>query len=628
MKMAAATHELAPVTDFRAAFRDCMAAALEAAIGAGELPIAAGEIPGLLDLVRETADPKFGDYTATLAMPLAKRLGAKPRDLAEQLITRLNAVASFAALFEPVSGPVGPGFINARVRDDALACGVAAACGDPRLGVLPVPHPETIVLDYSSPNVAKPMHVGHIRSTVIGDALARILRFRGHRVITDNHLGDWGTQFGMILWGWKHCRDEAAYAADPTAELGRLYRLVRKVADAKPEELAADPEAAALAAAHPEAGREVLLETARLHEGDAENRRLWEEFMPACRREIDRIYGRLDVTFDHTQGESFFQPLLAGVVGDLTAAGLARESRGAIGVFLDGQETPLLIRKADGAFLYATTDLATLAWRAEHWRPDRILYVVDHRQSQHFQQVFATARAWGCRAAKRLATMQLVHVAFGTVLGEDGKPFKTRAGDTVGLEALLDEGVERALAIVGEGEHVRQGMDEAQRQEVAEAVGIGAIKYADLSQNRTTDYVFSFDKMLELKGNTAAYMQYAVARVEGIAGRGGIDRESLRQQVAADPASIELADPRERRLALAALRLAAVLEDVEADYRPNLLTGWLFDLASFFSSFYDALPVLKAEGRQRTTRLALCDLTGRTLRQGLELLGIRVPLQM
>ncbi len=628
MKMAAATNELAPVTDFRAAFRDCMAAVLEAAVGAGELPIAAGEIPGLLELVRETADPKFGDYTATLAMPLAKRLGAKPRDLAEQLITRLNAVASFAALFEPVAGPVGPGFLNARVRDDALARGVAAACGDARLGVLPVAHPETIVLDYSSPNVAKPMHVGHIRSTVIGDALARILRFRGHRVITDNHLGDWGTQFGMILWGWKHCRNEAGYAADPTAELGRLYRLVRKVADAKPEELAADPEAAALAAAHPEAGREVLLETAKLHEGDAENRRLWEEFIPACRREIDRIYGRLDVTFDHTLGESFFQPLLAGVVEDLTAAGLARESRGAIGVFLDGQETPLLIRKADGAFLYATTDLATLAWRAEHWQPDRILYVVDHRQSQHFQQVFATARAWGCRAAERLATMQLIHVAFGTVLGEDGKPFKTRAGDTVGLEALLDEGVERALAIVGEGEHVRQGMDEAQRQEVAEAVGIGAIKYADLSQNRTTDYVFSFDKMLELKGNTAAYMQYAVARVEGIAGRGGIDREAVRQQVAADPASIELADPRERRLALAALRLAAVLEDVEADYRPNLLTGWLFDLAGAFSSFYDAVPVLKAEGRQRTTRLALCDLTGRTLRQGLELLGIRVPLQM
>ena len=618
----------AAITDFRAAFRDRMAVVLQAAISAGELPIEFSDISGLLEQVRETADPKFGDYTATLAMPLAKRSGTKPRDLAERLIARLNADACFASLFDHVTGPVGPGFINVRVRDEALARGVAAACGDTRLGVVPVAQPETIVLDYSSPNVAKPMHVGHIRSTVIGDALSRILRFRGHRVITDNHLGDWGTQFGMILWGWKHCRDGAAYAADPTAELGRLYRLVRKVVDAKLDELADDPEAAALAAAHPEAGREVLLETASLHAGDAENRQLWDEFMPCCRREIERIYSRLDVTFDHTLGESFFQPLLAGVVADLTAAGLARESRGAIGVFLEGQETPLLIRKADGAFLYATTDLATLAWRAEHWQPDRILYVVDHRQSQHFQQVFATARAWGCRAAERLAAMQLVHVAFGTVLGEDGKPFKTRVGTAVGLEALLDEGVQRALAIVGEGEHARQGMDEVQRQQVAEAVGIGAIKYADLSQNRTTDYVFSFDKMLELKGNTAAYMQYAVARVEGIAGRGGIDREALRQQVAADPTSIELTDPRERRLALAALRLAAVLEDVEADYRPNLLTGWLFDLAGAFSSFYDALPVLKAEGRQRTTRLALCDLTGRTLRLGLELLGIRVLLQM
>ena len=615
-------------TDFREAFRLAMAGVLQQAIAAGDLPIDAGDVPGLLEQVRETTDPKFGDYTTTVAMPLAKRLREKPRTLAERLISRLNAAPDFTAVFEPVAEPVGPGFINVRVRDDALARGVAVACGDVRLGVRPVAQPETIVLDYSSPNVAKPMHVGHIRSTVIGDALARMLRFRGHTVITDNHLGDWGTQFGMILWGWKHCRDEAAYAADPTAELGRLYRLVRKVVDAKPEELADDPEAAALAAAHPEAGREVLLETANLHAGDAENRQLWDEFMPCCRQEIERIYSRLDVTFDHTLGESFFQPLLAGVVADLTAAGLARESRGAIGVFLEGQETPLLIRKADGAFLYATTDLATLAWRAEHWQPDRILYVVDHRQSQHFQQVFATARAWGCRAAERLAAMQLVHIAFGTVLGEDGKPFKTRVGTAVGLEALLDEGVQRALAIVGEGEHARQGMDEVQRQQVAEAVGIGAIKYADLSQNRTTDYVFSFDKMLELKGNTAAYMQYAVARVEGIAGRGGIDREALRQHVADDPTSIELTDPRERRLALAALRLAAVLEDVEADYRPNLLTGWLFDLAGAFSSFYDALPVLKAEGRQRTTRLALCDLTGRTLRLGLELLGIRVPLQM
>ena len=593
---------------FRSALRRCFAAATE------ELPSqAAGALEGQ---VRASADPRFGDYSGTMAMPLAKMVGRKPREVAVGIIGRLVDQPAYAAVFEPPGDPVGPGFINVRVRDDALAAAVTAAVRDDRLGVPPVACPETIIVDFSSPNVAKPMHVGHIRSTVIGDALARILRFRGHRVITDNHLGDWGTQFGMILWGWKHCRDDAAFAADPTAELGRLYRLVRRVADAKPEELAADPEARALAERHPGAGREVLGETAKLHEGDPENRALWERFMPVCRREIDRIYQRLGVTFDHTLGESFFQPFLAGVVDDLLSRGIARESRGAVGVFLDGDEAPpLLIRKADGAFLYATTDLATIQWRLDHWRPDRILYVVDHRQAQHFEQVFATARRWLGPDCERI---RLVHVAFGTVLGEDGRPFKTRAGDTVGLEPLLDEGVERAAAIV---EGSRAGIAAAERRRVAETVGIGAIKYADLSQNRTTDYVFSFDKMLELKGNTAAYMQYAAARVEGIFAKGNIDRGAV-----ADAAGeILLADPRERSLALKLLQFGEALEDVEADDRPNILTAYLYDLAGAFSVFYDALPVLKAEGPERASRLALCDLTGRILRRGLALLGIDTP---
>jgi arginyl-tRNA synthetase len=417
----------------------------------------------------------------------------------------------------------------------------------------------------------------------------------------------------MILWGWKHCRDDAAFAADPTAELGRLYRLVRKVADAKPDELAADPAAAALAARYPEAAREVLAETAKLHEGDPENRALWERFMPVCRAEIDRIYARLHVSFDHTLGESFFQPFLAGVVDDLVARGLARESRGAIGVFLAGDDAPpLLIRKADGAFLYATTDLATIKWRLEHWQPDRILYVVDHRQGQHFEQVFETARRWGIEG------VQLVHVAFGTVLGDDGRPFKTRAGDTVGLEALLDEGVERAAAVVESGDEARGGLSAADRQRVAEAVGIGAIKYADLSQNRTTDYVFSFDKMLQLTGNTAAYMQYAAARVEGIFAKGGIDRAALRESCR----EVRIFHPRERALALELLRFSEALEDVESDYRPNVLTAYLYDLAGCYSTFYDELSVLKADAADRDSRLALCDLTGRVLRKGLELLGI------
>ena len=592
------------------------AAALERLAADGVVALDPEELPALVDQVRETADPKHGDYSGTMAMGLAKRAGKKPRDVAVEIIRRLDV----GDLFEPPGEPVGPGFINLRVRDQALAQAVAAAVRDERLGVAPVAAPATIVLDYSSPNVAKPMHVGHIRSTVIGDALSRILRFRGHRVITDNHLGDWGTQFGMILWGWKHCRDDAAFAADPTAELGRLYRLVRKVADAKPEELAADPAAAALAKQYPDAGREVLAETAKLHEGDAENRALWERFMPACRREIERIYARLDVSFDHTLGESFFQPLLAGTVRDLEARGLARESRGAVGVFLDGEEKPpLLIRKADGAFLYATTDLATIRWRMEHWKPDRILYVVDHRQSQHFEQVFETARRWG------VGGVDLVHVAFGTVLGDDGKPFKTRAGDTVGLEALLDEGVARAFGVVTAADAERgTGMPEEERRRIAEAVGIGAIKYADLAQNRTTDYTFSFDKMLELKGNTAAYMQYAVARVEGIFAKGGVDRGVVRREAAA----LAFTDGRERALAMKLLRFAEALEDVEADYRPNVLTAYLFDVAGAYSTFYDALPVLKAEGAERTTRLALCDLTGQVLRRGLELLGIRVPERM
>jgi arginyl-tRNA synthetase len=606
---------------FREALRRVFRGALERLSADGVVPIAAGEMAGLLDQVRESADAKFGDYSATMAMALAKRAGRKPRDVAVEIIGRLPGIPGFADLFELPGEPVGPGFINIRVRDDALAAAVTRAVRDERLGVPPVERPETIVIDFGSPNVAKPMHVGHIRSAVIGDALARILGFRGHRTVTDNHLGDWGTQFGMILWGWKHARNDGAFASNPTAELGRLYRLARKVADAKPEELAGDPEAASLAARYPDAGREVLAETAKLHEGDPENRALWERFMPVCLAEIDRVFGRLHVTFDHALGESFYQPMLARVVAELMAdpAVGARESRGAIGVFLGGDDAPpFLIRKADGAFLYATTDLATIKWRMEHWNPDRILYVVDSRQGPHFEQLFATARRWGCGDRRRMDHVSLVHVAFGTVLGEDGKPFKTRAGDTVGLESLLDEGVERAAQVVGSGDEQRSGMSEEDRRHVAETVGIGAIKYADLSQNRTTDYVFSFDKMLQLTGNTAAYMQYAVARVEGIFSKGGVDREALRRSTR----TIRFSDPKERALALELVRFGEALEDAEADYRPNVLTAWLYDLAGCYSTFYDALPVLKAEGEDRAARLALCDLTGRILRKGLDLLGI------
>jgi len=606
----------------RRELRRLFAEAVSRAAAEGAISCDEADLPGLLETVRETAEEKFGDYTATLAMPLAKRSKRPPREVAEALI---RAFGEGGNLFEPPGPPAGPGFVNLRVRDESLGRLVAEAACDPRLGVPAVEEPQRIVLDFSSPNVAKPMHVGHIRSTVIGDALARILAFRGHAVTTDNHLGDWGTQFGMILWGWKHARDEAAFETDPTAELGRLYRLVRKAADGKPEELADDPAAAELAAAHPDLARDVLAETARLHDGDAENLGLWRRFMPLCLAEIERVYRRLGVSFDHTLGESFYQPMLAEVVEELLARGIARESRGAVGIFTDGPEKPpLLVRKADGAFLYATTDLATIRWRIEHWRPDRVVYVVDHRQGQHFRQVFAAARAMG------YTDVDLEHVAFGTVLGEDGRPFKTRAGETVGLEALLDEGVARAMEIVSggpDGDPSVGGIPADEQRRIAEAVGIGAIKYADLSQNRTTDYVFSFDKMLELRGNTAAYMQYAVARVEGIFTKGGIDREALRKEVCEGEAP-RLADPRERSLAMRLVRFPEAVEDVEADSRPNVLTAYLFDVAGAFSSFYDALPVLKAEGAERTTRLILCDLTGQVLRKGLELLGITVPPRM
>jgi len=601
--------------NFRAALREMFRAALERLAADGVAAIEPAEMPALLEQVRETADPKFGDYSGTMAMGLAKRSGRKPRDVAAEIAARLVDAAGYAELFDPPGDPVGPGFINVRVRNEALCAAVAAALGDERLGVPAVRPAQTIVVDFSSPNVAKPMHVGHIRSTVIGDALARILRFRGHHVITVNHLGDWGTQFGMILWGYKRLRDQQAYDSHPTRELGRLYRLVRTLVDAKPEELAADPGVAALLERHPDVAREVLDETERLHRGDAENLALWSGFEPFCHEEIDRIYQRLGVTFDHVRGESTYRALLAGVVEDLQRLGLARESQGAIGVFLGGEDKPpFLVRKADGGYLYATTDLAAIRWRLEHWKPDRILYVVDHRQSQHFEQLFETARRWGCGG------VEFVHVAFGTVLGDDGRPFKTRSGDTVGLESLLDEGVERAAAVVA----CDAAMDEAERRRVAETVGIGAIKYADLSQNRTTDYVFSYDKMLQLTGNTAAYMQYAVARVEGICSKGCIDREALR----ASGGRVLVADPRERALALELLRFAEALEDVEADYRPNLLTSYLYDLAGCYSTLYDALPVLKAAEPERGSRLALCDLTGRILRKGLQLLGIGTVAKM
>jgi arginyl-tRNA synthetase len=624
----------------------------------------------LLSLVRPAQEARFGDYQANFAMPLGKELGRPPREVAQQIVAR----SDLADLAEPPE-VAGPGFINLRFRESWLAERLEQAVQDERLLVAVAREPRTIVLDYSSPNVAKPMHVGHIRSTVIGDALYRTLRFLGHRVISDNHLGDWGTQFGMILYGYKHFVDRAAYAAQPVAELARLYQLVHRLVDyreslaalparqqalrskdeelrrleaamapgsppdkklgeqrqrlreacqALREEIAAlqariaavenDPQLSALAAAHPQIDQAVLEETARLHAGDPENLRLWHEFLPYCRDEIARVYRRLNVGFDYEYGESFYQPMLAEVVEDLLRRGLARQSQGAVCVFLDGFETPMIIQKKDGAFLYATTDLATLRFRMQTWHPDAILYVVDHRQSEHFEKLFAAARLWG------YDRVELTHVKFGTVMGPDGRPFKTRAGDAAGLESLLDEAVRRAAAVV-EANDTEGRLTPQQRREVAEVVGIGALKYADLSQNRTTDYIFSYDKMLLMNGNTATYMQYSYARVRSIFTKGGLEADAVR----AAGGHVVLAHPAERALGLQLLRLEETLAQVAAEYMPHYLTGYLFALAKAYSTFFESCPVLRAEDEAcRTSRLLLCDLTARTIRLGLELLGIGV----
>jgi arginyl-tRNA synthetase len=629
-------------------------------------------------LVRPSQDPKFGDYQANFAMPLGKQLGRPPRDVAADVVARLNV----DDLCEPPE-IAGPGFINLRLKTDWLAGALARALADERLGVDPAAHPRTVVIDYSAPNVAKPMHVGHIRSTVIGDALKRTLRFLGHRVIGDNHIGDWGTQFGMIIYGYKHFLDRAAYQANPVEELGRLYRLVNRLVEyhegkaARPglaeqadqarralSELAAapaaqqpadksaeknaaktlrraeanlkeldaslsqldarlvevedDPTLSKLAREHPQIGRDVLSETALLHQGDPENLRLWREFLPPCLADINRVYERLGVSFDVTLGESFYHDRLGPIVDELLRRGLAQESEGAICVFLEGQATPMVIRKQDGAYLYATSDLATIQYRVAEWSPDAMLYVVDHRQSLHFEQLFAAARAWGYR------DVELVHVSFGTVLGEDGRPFRTRSGDTVGLGGLLDEAVRRAYQIVCQGDDSKPGgpeIPEQRRRQIAEVVGIGALKYADLAVNRTSDYTFSYDRMLAMTGNTATYMQYAYARVLSIFAKGDVDPAALR----AGGATITLDHPAERSLAMGLVQFSEALADTLAEYRPNFLTAYLFELGNRYSTFFEQCPVLKAPTEaSRNSRILLCDLTAHTLKLGLSLLGIDV----
>jgi arginyl-tRNA synthetase len=560
-------------------------------------------------LVRPCPDPKFGDYQTNALMSLAKARKMNPRQLASEVVAKLD----LGDRCEKVE-VAGAGFLNFRLKTAALAESLQSAARGEQLLFAPAPQPRSVVVDFSSPNVAKSMHVGHIRSTILGDSLARTLRLLGHKVITDNHLGDWGTQFGMLLTGWKHDLDEAALKADPIAEMERIYKKVSAECKVNP-------------AALDEARRELV----KLQGGDERNLRIWREMIALSRVQFDAIYERLGVSFDYTLGESFYHPRLQPLVQELCDKGIARESEGALAVFFGGipqlKEHPALVQKSDGAFNYTTTDLATLAHRLETWHPDEIVYVTDSRQQLHFQQLFALFNRWRPEARVKLA-----HVWFGSILGDDGKPFKTRSGETVKLTELLDEAGERAFKVVSEKS---PELPEAQRCEIARVVGIGAVKYADLLPNRQSDYIFSWDKMLALSGNTAPYLQYAYARIRSIFRKGntgqGVSPAPADESPSASlqhPVSLRLDTPEELALARHMLNFGLVLEAVAEDYRPNFLCNYLYELAGRFTSFYETCPVLKSEPEQRASRLALCDLTACVLKQGLDVLGIKTLEQM
>ena len=563
-------------------------------------------------LVRPCPDPKFGDYQSNALMSVAKARKMNPRQLAEQVKAQLNVTNRC----EPVE-IAGAGFLNFRLKPESVAACLDEALAGQHLFYERATNPLTVVVDFSSPNVAKPMHVGHIRSTGIGDALQRILRLLGHRVITDNHIGDWGTQFGKLLIGWKQILDRTALERDAIAELERLYKVINAECDANPQRLEA-----------------AKLELVKLQAGDVENTAIWKEMIRLSQVQFDTIYGRLGVEFDEALGESFYNAWLGEVVADLVKRGIARESEGAVGIFSDGSlppkedpflvnrdgewvADPALVRKSDGGFNYMTTDLATVDYRLKKWSPDEIVYVVDDRQAPHFKKLFLAFARWQPEAAKKV---KLVHVGFGKIMGDDGKPFKTRSGDTVKLGDLLDEAESRALAVVNEK---NPDLPEAKRREIARVVGIGAVKYADLLPNRQSDYVFSWDKMLSLQGNTAPYLQYAYARIASIMRKAGET-----PNIQPSTSSIQLGAADELALAKQLLNFGGVLEGVVADFRPNYLCNYLYELAGAFAKFYEACPVLKSEGETRASRLALCELTGRVLKQGLEALGIEVLDQM
>ena len=541
--------------------------------------------------VRATSDARFGDYQVNGVLPLAKRLKGNPRQLAEKFVAAFD---SEGLCLQPEIA--GPGFVNLRLDPSWLGKELAGRVVDPRAGVAPVAKPEKVIVDFSSPNVAKRMHVGHLRSTVIGDAIVRTLRFVGHDVTGDNHIGDWGTQFGILLWAFKRGYDEAALQNDPIGELERLYK-EGSVAMKADENIAAACRA----------------ELAKLQSGDAENLALWERFVAISRQEAERIYAKLEVGFDSWHGESFYNPRLPSLVEELMASGLAVESEGAICIFPEENKsdglptTPFIIRKKDGAFLYATTDLATIEYRRKHGY-SRMVYVVDVRQSDHFKQLFATARRLGWEA-------DFVHVGFGMMLGADGRPFKTRDGGTVRLDELLSEAESRILPLVKEK---WPDASEDEQRHIAMKVGAGAVKYADLAQNLATDYKFDWDKLLAADGNTGPYLQYALVRCLSV-----LREHESRLGVAfvADSAPIQLVHDEEKALALELSKLGDTLDRVAAQLLPHILCEYLFAVARAFSAFYAKHTILGDEAA-RDSRMKLTLLTWRTLETGLSCLNI------
>ena len=547
------------------------------------------------------SNPKFGDYQSNAALSLAKPLGQPPRAIADMLINHLDV----ADICHPPT-VAGPGFINFTLKPAYLETKLNRSLTHHRLGVEPAKQSQRVVVDFSSPNIAKEMHVGHLRSTIIGDCIARILEFRDHDVLRLNHVGDWGTQFGMLITYLREVCPEALTTAE-AVDLGNLvsfYRQAKKRFDTDE--------------AFQEAARQ---EVVKLQAGAEDTKRAWQLLCEQSRREFQVIYDLLDVHISE-RGESFYNPLLPEVVKDLEQSGLLVKDQGAKCVFLEGftnkkgEPLPLIVQKSDGGYNYATTDLAALRYRIEQDGANRIIYVTDAGQANHFAQAFQVAQ----RAGWLPETVEVVHVPFGLVLGEDGKKLKTRSGETVRLRDLLDEAIARARA------DLKTRIQEEDRQEteefiehVAQVVGMAAVKYADLSQNRTSNYVFSFDKMLSLKGNTAPYLLYAYARIQSIGRKGDIDFEQLRTST-----QVSLKEDQEVTLAKHLLQVSEVIKEVEQELLPNRLCQYLYELSEKFSQFYDQCPVLKAEESVRLSRLMLCDLTAQTLKLGLSLLGISV----